>query len=286
MASEKASASSSVPNPFVLTPYIIEKRSAETADTTTLVMVPANGGQIPAFKPGQFNMLYSHGVGEAAISVSGDPKKRDKLTHTIRAVGKITNALTSLEPGSVVGVRGPYGVSWPMEEMKHHDVVVVGGGLGLAPLRPALYDLINNRSQYERIEVMYGARSPKDIVYNDEIQRWRAIQDWRFQVTVDAAGREWYGDVGVVTTRIPDARFDPKNTVALVCGPDIMMKFVIQSLTGRGIPDDRIYVSLERNMKCAVGFCGHCQYGPIFVCRDGPVFKYSDIKSFMFAKEV
>jgi NAD(P)H-flavin reductase len=285
MASEKASASS-VPNPFVLTPYVIEKRSAETADTTTLVMAPVKGGQIPAFKPGQFNMVYSHGVGEAAISVSGDPKKRDKLIHTIRAVGKITNSLTSLEPGSVVGIRGPYGVSWPMEEMKHHDVVIVGGGLGLAPLRPAIYELINNRSQYERIEIMYGARSPKDIVYNDEIQSWRARQDWRFQVTVDAAGREWYGDVGVVTTRIPDARFDPKNSVALVCGPDIMMKFVIQSLQGRGIPDDRIYVSLERNMKCAVGFCGHCQYGPIFVCRDGPVFKYSDIKSFMFVKEV
>jgi NAD(P)H-flavin reductase len=283
MASERAS---TVPNPFVLTPYVIEKRSAETADTTTLVMAPVNGGQIPAFKPGQFNMLYSHGVGEAAISVSGDPKKREKLIHTIRAVGKITNSLTSLEPGSVVGVRGPYGVAWPMEEMKHHDVVVVGGGLGLAPLRPALYELINNRSQYERVEVMYGARSPKDIVYNDEIQGWRARSDWRFQVTVDAAGREWYGDVGVVTTRIPDARFDPKNAVALVCGPDIMMKFVIQSLQGRGIPDDRIYVSLERNMKCAVGFCGHCQYGPIFVCRDGPVFKYSDIKSFMFVKEV
>jgi NAD(P)H-flavin reductase len=284
MASKGASPGSA--SPFLLTPYVLEKRSAETYDTTTLVLSPANGGKIPAFKPGQFNMVYAFGVGEAAISLSGDTEKRDKLIHTIRSVGKITNALTSMQPGSVIGIRGPYGVGWPHELAKKHDVVVVGGGLGLAPLRPLLYELMTHKDQYNQVEVMYGARTPKDIVYYDEVQTWRNFPKWHFQVTVDVGGPDWKGDVGVVTTRIPDAKFDPKNTIAFVCGPDIMMKFTIKSLVGRGISEENIYVSLERNMKCGIGFCGHCQHGPIFVCRDGPVFNYKAIRSFTDVREV
>ncbi|MFZ0700046.1 MAG: FAD/NAD(P)-binding protein [Thermoplasmata archaeon] len=251
-----------------------------------MVLTPQDHSRTLSFLPGQFNMLYVFGVGEAPISICGDTRVTDCYVHTIRAAGKVTAALCSAGPGSVIGVRGPYGVGWPWEQAYGKDVVIVGGGLGLPPLRPLLYELIRHRDRFGRVEVIYGARSPKDLVFYNEIQSWRDRPDLRFQTTVDAAGREWYGDVGVVTARLPDARFEPKQTVAYLCGPETMMKFTARALVARGVSPDGIWLSMERNMKCAVGICGHCQFGPDFVCRDGPVFRYTAIEKALSLREI
>ncbi len=273
-------------HPWVPVPFVVLERKSETPDTITLVLAPKGKSEKLSFRPGQFNMLYVFGVGEAAISISGDAQVRDRYTHTIRTVGKVTQALHAVGEGDVVGVRGPYGTGWPVPEAHGQDVVIVAGGLGLPPLRPVIYEMIRHRDRYGRIEVIYGARTPKDLVHYDEIQGWRTRSDLRFQTTVDTAGREWYGDVGVVTTRLPDTRFEPGRTVAFLCGPEIMMKLTAQALVARGIPAESIWLSLERNMKCAVGICGHCQFGPDFVCRNGPVFRYSDIERFFGVREL
>jgi NAD(P)H-flavin reductase len=273
-------------SPFVPVPWRVESVSTETPDTATLVLKPPPSTTPRSFLPGQFNMLYRFGVGEAAISISGDPSRPDELVHTVRSAGRISAALARTAPGEMLGVRGPYGVGWPVDRAAGGDLVLVAGGLGLPPLRPVLYELLRRRDRYERIEVIYGARSPQDLVYYRELQTWRARSDLRFQVTVDAAGRDWYGDVGLVTARLPDARFDPARTTALICGPEIMMRLTAQALERRGVPDDRIWMSMERNMKCAVGLCGHCQFGPDFVCRDGPVFGYREIKSRVAVREI
>jgi NAD(P)H-flavin reductase len=274
------------PSPWAPVPFRVAQRTAETSDTVTLVLAPPAGAPPATFQPGQFNMLYAFGVGEAAISISGPTEESGAFVHTVRSAGKISQALATAAPGEVVGVRGPYGTGWPVEEALGQDVVVVAGGLGIAPVRPILYELLRRRSAYGRVEVVYGARTPKDLVYYEEIQRWRARTDLRFQTTVDTAGRDWYGDVGVVTTRLPDARFEPERTVAFLCGPEIMMKLTAQALEARGVRDDRIWLSLERNMKCALGVCGHCQLGPEFVCRDGPVFRYREIRRFLAVREM
>ncbi|MCI4340090.1 MAG: FAD/NAD(P)-binding protein [Thermoplasmata archaeon] len=272
--------------PLAPVPYRVRRRSSETGDTATLVLEPVAGGAVPSFAPGQFNMLYAFGLGEVAVSISGDPTVRETLTHTVRCVGKISTALSKAPSGSVVGVRGPYGVGWPVAAAAKKDVVVLAGGLGLAPLRPVLYELLAHRERYGRVEVIYGARTPRDLLYYPEIQEWRQRTDWRFQVTVDAAGRDWYGDVGVGTTRLPDARFDPAETVAFVCGPEIMMRVSVRALQDRGVPDAAIYLSMERNMKCAVAFCGHCQLGPAFVCRDGPVLSFGALRPWLSVREI
>jgi len=276
----------SVENPWAPAPYRVEQRTAETADTATLVLSPTPGSRPLSFRPGQFNMVYAFGVGEAAISVSGDPARPEQLVHTIRSAGKVTAALAGVTPGTAVGIRGPYGTGWPLDRALGKDVVLVAGGLGLPPLRPLLYELLRHRDRVARIEVIYGARTPKDLVYYDEIQRWRARSDLRFQTTVDAAGRDWYGDVGLVTARLPDLRVDAANTVAFLCGPEVMMKFTAQGLEARGVPMTSVYVSLERNMKCAIGLCGHCQFGPAFICRDGPVFRYDVVRPFLSVREL
>jgi NAD(P)H-flavin reductase len=289
MASSATRLSASAPlpaSPFEPTPYTVLSRTPETPDTATIVLAPPRGRRIPAFTPGQFNMLYAFGLGEVAISISGNTTGTDKLVHTVRAVGKISTRISNMKPGETVGVRGPYGFGWPVEKAEKQDVIVVAGGLGLAPLRPALYQLFEHRDRFERVEVIYGARSPRELVYYDEIQSWRALKDVRFQVTVDAAGRDWYGDVGLVTARIPDSRFEAARTTAFVCGPEIMMRLTAKALAERGIPEDQIWVSMERNMKCAIGLCGHCQFGPSFICRDGPVFRYKDIKPYMTLREI
>ncbi len=275
------------PHPWAPVPFEVRERAAETVDTVTLSLAPPDGGVPPlAFRPGQFNMLYLYGIGEVAISLSGDPGRADRFVHTVRAAGKITQALQRVGLHATVGVRGPYGGGWPVEAARGQDVVLVGGGIGFAPLRPVLYELLHHRDRYGRLEVIYGARTPKDLLYYEEIQGWRARPDLRFQSTVDTAGREWHGDVGVVTTRLPECRFDPPRTIAFLCGPEIMMKRTAEALLARGIPPDRIWVALERNMKCALGICGHCQFGPEFICRDGPVFRYDTVDRFLSVREL
>ncbi|MGA7923566.1 MAG: FAD/NAD(P)-binding protein [Thermoplasmata archaeon] len=273
-------------HPWAPVPFTVKERKGETGDTITLTLSPTEGSTSLSFRPGQFNMLYAFGVGEVAISLSGDAESPHRYVHTIRGVGNVSRALCDAEVGEVVGVRGPYGKGWPLAEAQGRDIVLVAGGLGLPPLRPVLYELLRHPAHYGRVEVIYGARSPKDLVYYDEVQEWRTRPNIRFQTTVDTAGEGWKGDVGVVTTRLPDAHFAPDRTVAFLCGPEIMMKITARALIGRGVPSESIWLSLERNMKCAVGICGHCQFGPEFVCRDGPVFRYREIEPFLAVREI
>ena len=279
-------AEKSLHSSYAPVPYRVEEKRGETQDTVTLALSPPEGTAVPSFLPGQFNMLYAFGVGEVAISISGDPGQPGVLLHTIRSVGKVSGALSRKKAGETVGVRGPYGRGWPLDMACSRDVIIVAGGLGIAPLRPVIYDIVNHRDLYGRVEIVYGARTPADLLYRDEIQSWRHRTDMRFQVTVDSADRSWYGDVGIVTTRLPDTRFDPSKAIAFLCGPEIMMRFTTQALGMRGIPDASIWLSMERNMKCAIAQCGHCQYGPYFVCREGPVLSYDRVRPLMAIKEV
>lgn len=265
---------------------VVQKVKRETADTFTLELTPPAGAADFSFAPGQFNMLYAFGVGESPISISGDPARPGTLMHTIRAVGNVTKTICRLKRGEMLGVRGPFGVPWPVAEAVGNDVVIVAGGLGLAPLRPAIYHLLAQRADYGNVELIYGARTPRDLLYRRELERWRGRFDFRVHVTVDTAGSDWRGNVGVVTNIIPRARFDPVSTTALVCGPGIMMRFTVMELLGHGLAPEQIFVSMERNMKCGLGLCGHCQWGPFFVCKDGPVFPYSRIKDWFDRREV
>jgi NAD(P)H-flavin reductase len=266
-------------------PFAIGQHSRETGDTFTLTLIPGQGGGL-AFAPGQFNMLYVFGVGEVPISISGDPAHPEQLVHTIRAVGRVTRALQAMERGDCVGVRGPFGAAWPVEQAHGHDVVIVAGGIGLAPLRPALYHILAHRGLYGRVVLLYGARTPRDLLYTRELKQWRGRFDVEVEVTVDRATVEWQGAVGVVTKLIARAPFDAGGAMALLCGPEVMMRFAIAALQARGVPETSLFVSMERNMKCAVGLCGHCQLGPMFVCKDGPVFRYDRIRPFFGLREV
>ncbi len=266
--------------------FRIQRRRRETHDIFTMDLVPAEGAAAFRFLPGQFNMLYVFGVGEIPISISGDPEQPELVTHTTRAVGTVTRAMGRLTAGHMLGVRGPFGSHWPVEEAAGGDVVVVAGGIGLAPLRPALLHLLAHRARYRHVTLLYGTRTPLDIVYRRELEQWRSRFDLDVHVTVDRAigepstsrgERPWRGNVGVVTTLIPRAKFDPAHTTAMVCGPEVMMRFTLLELEQRGLGMERIYLSMERNMKCAIGFCGHCQYGPDFICKDGPVFRYDHV---------
>ncbi len=257
----------------------------ETHDTFTVGLVPASGRRGVRFAPGQFNMLYAFGAGEVPISISGDPTSPARCVHTIRAVGPATRALEHLKSGSVIGLRGPFGTPWPVERARGKDVVLVAGGIGLAPLRPAIYQLLRNAKRYGRLSLLYGARAPEDILYPNELRRWGRRKDFRVEVTVDHADSDWTGHVGVVPKLIPRARFDPLHTVAMICGPEIMMRYAIMGLEQLGVSDDRIYVSMERSMKCGIGFCGHCQYGGSFICKDGPVYPFSRVRDVFFRKE-
>ncbi len=266
--------------------YRVERVRHETHDTFTLELTPRNSSESTSFAPGQFNMLYVFGVGEVPISISGDPTKPKTLAHTTRAVGPVTKAMRKLKRHDELGVRGPFGTSWPVEEAKGFDVVIVAGGIGMAPLRPALYQLLSHRREYGKVCLLYGARSPTDLLYQREIEQLRGSSDVQVDITVDRALRWWSGNVGVVTTLIPKAIFDPTGTIALVCGPEIMMRFTIAELQKRGVREENIYISMERNMKCGVGFCGHCQFGPFFICKDGPVFRYDRVKEWLRKGEI
>jgi NAD(P)H-flavin reductase len=265
-------------NPMMPVPHRVQRLRGETDDTFTLEIEPTDGAGRFSFAPGQFNMLYVFGVGEVPISISGYPHGLKPLQHTTRVVGAVTKAMRRLKPGDMIGIRGPFGSHWPIEDATGRDIVIVAGGIGLAPLRPALYHLMAQREEYRRIVLLYGTRTPEDILYRRELERWRGKFDLEIYVTVDRASSGWRGNVGVVTTLIARAPFDPSNAMALVCGPEVMMRFTVMELHKRGVAPDRTYVSMERNMKCAIGFCGHCQYGPAFICKDGPVFRFDRIE--------
>ena len=275
-----------LPDPMLPQRYRIQRVHREIPDTFTLELEPEDGVDIPQFATGQFNMLYVFGVGEIPISISGDMAKRKPLIHTTRAVGTVSKAMSELKTNDVIGVRGPFGSYWPIKQAEGKDVVIAAGGIGLAPLRSVMYHILSHREKYGKAVLLYGARTPEDILYRHELEQWRAQFDLEVDVTVDRATGSWRGSVGVVTRLIPRASFDPNNTIAMVCGPEIMMRFTAADLEKRGVAPENIYVSMERNMKCAIGMCGHCQYGPNFVCKDGPVFQYSQIQGLLSKREV
>jgi len=266
-------------------PYRVVASRHETADTVTIDLEPV-GDRGAAFAPGQFAMVYVFGVGEVPISVSGGGGAGESLSHTVRAVGAVTRAICGLEAGDEVGIRGPYGTPWPLAEAHDKDVVVAAGGIGLAPLRPVVRRLLTDRSRYGTVSLIYGARSPRDLLFGSELQEWRSRFDAEIEVTVDRSDEGWFGDVGVVTGLLPRIAFDPANTLAMVCGPEIMMKVIARELEATGVRPEDVFISLERNMKCAVGFCGHCQYGPDFACRQGPVVPYRRVMERMRVVEL
>ncbi|MFN8215498.1 MAG: FAD/NAD(P)-binding protein [Solirubrobacterales bacterium] len=274
------------PAPMTPRPFRVVERRRETRDTWTLALEPADGGPAPEFGPGQFNMLYAFGVGEVPISVSGEPGGRGPIEHTVRAVGPVTEAICRAEPGDQLGLRGPFGSSWPLPEAAGRDVVIVAGGLGLAPLRGVLLAALARREELGGLVLLLGGRAPAELLYPGEIEAWEADPRLHVGVTVDAAEPGWRGHVGVVTTLIGTAPFDPARALAFVVGPEVMMRFTAQALLERGVEPTDLYLSLERNMKCAVTQCGRCQLGPTFVCREGPVMSVADLGRFFGVREL
>lgn len=274
-----------VDDPFLPQPYRVERRRRELVGAVTLELAPL-AGERPDFLPGQFNMLYVFGVGEVAVSLSGDADRGRTLVHTIRNVGAVSGALTRLEVGASLGVRGPFGSAWPLAEAEGADLLFVAGGLGLAPLRPAIYAALAQRERYGRVVIMVGSRTPGDILYHRELERWRRRPDLEVLLTVDYGEAGWNGHVGVVPALIPHAGLDPRETLALVCGPEVMMRFTATALLAAGLDAGCIHLSMERNMKCAIGLCGHCQFGPLFVCKDGPVLPLERIAGILAVSEI
>jgi NAD(P)H-flavin reductase len=272
--------------PMLPSAWRVLRNSPETHDTFTLELAPAEKGRVCAFAPGQFNMLYAFGAGEAAISISGPPGEPGRLVHTIRGVGMVTRLLAAARRGDEIGVRGPFGTSWDVEAARGHDVVVLAGGIGLAPLRPVIYHLLEHRERYGRVVLLFGARTPDDLLFTRELESWRGRFDVEVDVIVDRATSSWRGNVGVVTSLIPRAHFDPDDAIAFICGPQIMMEFAARDLQKAGVTPDCIYISMERNMRCGIGHCGHCQLGTEFVCKDGPVFRYDFIRPRLGVREL
>jgi len=268
-----------VPRPFRLT-----ARRQDTPDTFTMMLEPADGVPLE-FVPGQFTMMSAFGVGEVPISVSGSANVDGPLEHTVRDVGAVTHALSRTPIDDVVGIRGPYGTGWEVGDADGGDVVLVAGGIGLAPLRPAMLEVLHHRARYGRVVLLYGSRSPEDLLFTDELRRWENL-GVEVLVTVDYGTTEWNGRVGLVTALIARAGFDPRSTLALVCGPEVMMRFAAAALIERGVPPTKVRLSLERNMRCGVGLCGHCQYRELFVCVDGPVLPFGEISGLLGVREL
>jgi NAD(P)H-flavin reductase len=263
---------------------ILDVRQENEQTFTWVLSLPEHAASF-SFLPGQFNMLYQFGMGEVPISISGASHRDDRIVHTIRAVGTVTRAMQGLSAGANIGVRGPFGTSWPVEEAKGKDLLLIAGGIGLAPLRPVLYQALHERDAFGSITVLYGARQPSELLFSQEVAEWEAREDVDFQVTVDMGDAGWHGHVGLVTELIRFASFDPANTLAMVCGPEIMMRFAAEAIARTGVPEERIVLSMERNMKCALGWCGHCQLGPHFVCKDGPVYPYPTMRRWLTRRE-
>ena len=278
------------PEPLVDDPMLprlfrVERTRRDTRDTFTLELEPADGERL-RFAAGQFTMLGAWGVGEVPISISGDPTAQGPLEHTIRSVGSVTRALVHTERGGVLGVRGPFGTGWEVARAEGGDAVFAAGGIGLAPLRSALQEVVAHRDRYRRVLLLYGARTPQDVLFAPDLRRWESDCDVEVAVTVDNGPYDWRGRVGFVTQLVPRAGFDPARTTAFVCGPEIMMRASAQALADRGVATDRIRLSMERSMKCGVGLCGHCQLRELFLCVDGPVLGYDRLEPLMSRREL
>ncbi|MDD5173234.1 MAG: FAD/NAD(P)-binding protein [Candidatus Omnitrophota bacterium] len=264
-------------NPYSYIEAEILNITTETSNIKTFTLKPRE--TIP-FLAGQFMDVSVPGVGEAPFTPSSNHKIADKLDFTIMNVGRVTGLLHEMEKGKTVGLRGPYGTAYPIAEWKNKEIFIVGGGVGLAPLRALLYALFNNIDDYKKIILRYGARTYKDIVYINEIETWKKrAANVDIGVTVDVGDELWKGNVGLVTTVLKDSGVDINNAVSIVCGPPIMMKFVTFKLLDMGFKDNQIYLSMEKNMSCGIGKCGHCRIGPYYACKDGPVFTYDKLKN-------
>jgi anaerobic sulfite reductase subunit B len=264
-------------------PFVVAAREQDTVDTWTLTL-EALDGEIPVLAPGQFVMVYVFGIGEVPISVSGPAGRPGPVVLTVRSVGAVTAAVCGSEPGAVLGLRGPFGNSWPIEDAAGGDVVVVAGGIGLAPLRSLVLTTVERRAEYGEVSLLYGARTPGDLLYTRQLDEWRdAIA---VDVTVDAAESGWPGKVGVVPKLVAGAAFEADEATAFVVGPEIMMRYTVEALAERGLPPERIHLSMERHMRCGVGLCGHCQLGPTLICRDGPVYSWAELEPWLKVREL
>lgn len=254
-------------------------RTKKMTDLEKLFEIQLPGGESLDHEPGQFVQVSLFGVGEAPISVSSSPTKRGSFEICVRAVGKFTKALHKLEAGDEVGIRGPFGKGFPVRILEGNDLLFVAGGLGIVPLRSLINFVIDNRRDFGKVSILLGCRTPKDMLFGDEVDQWEKRLDVSFSCTVDKADEEWKGNVGLITSLIPGVTLDPKRTFGVVVGPPIMYKFVIAELLAKNIPERQILVSLERHMKCGLGKCGHCQINGVYCCQDGPVFTYDKVKS-------
>ena len=270
-------------NPYLIHPAeIVEKKQeSPTIATFRLRLTDPATRESFRFKAGQFNMLYVFGVGEVAISIVSDPEEPGFLDHTIRIVGRVTNTLGKLDIGDPIGVRGPFGVGWPMDGAKGKDVLIVTGGLGCAPVVGAIEYMFRRREEYGAMTILHGVKTPHDLLYRERYDTWRHQPRTQVLLTSDEPGKTWHSHVGVVTELFDALEFDPDKTLVMMCGPEIMMRIACNSLTHKGLRPDSMYVSLERHMECGIGLCGHCQLGPFFVCKDGPVMRLDRLMPYL-----
>ncbi|TFE70232.1 2-polyprenylphenol hydroxylase [Methylacidiphilum sp. Yel] len=272
-------------NPFIPKPFVIEEKKRESPSVFSLYLRPID--QLPFyFLPGQFNMLSAIGGGEAAISIASDPTNPHILIHTLRIVGNVTKALSKLDKNDFVLVRGPYGRGWPIDLVKRKTLILVAGGIGLPPLLPLLYIAQKNKGYFKNLILLYGARTKDDLLFMPLLYKLKAEQIITLHVSVDRPSRDWKGQFGTVTALIPSISFDNKETFVFSCGPEIMMRFMARAFIQKNLPKEHIFFSMERNMKCAIGICGHCQLSPFFICKDGPVFPYEKIEHLLTVEEL
>lgn len=274
---------------FAMTPlpYVVTHAHRENSAAVTLAMEPADPSAAPiSWKPGQFTMLYAFGVGEIPVSISGYPGVGGPLVQTVRDVGAVSHAITELRAGQMLGVRGPFGRGWrDRSEPERDNILIVAGGLGLAPVRPLVYNAAARRAAYGTAEVIIGSRNPDELLYTDEYRAWREF-GLNVIVTVDRADEDWDGEIGMVTQPLAELSLEPEHTTAYLCGPEVMMRATAAALTDHGFAPSAIRLSMERSMKCGVGVCGHCQLGPELICRDGPCYGYDEISGLMAVKEL
>lgn len=271
-------------NPYLpLVARVIENRE-ETPDifTLRLQLKDAHLAETYSFEPGQFNMLYMPGVGEVPISIVSDPQDKHCIDHTIRAVGRVTRVLQKLQAGDELGIRGPFGSSWPMAQIKQQDVLIITGGLGCAPVVSVINYIVKRRSDFGRLVIMQGVKHSNDLIWKDQYQQWAALDNTQVALAANQTTPAWSWSSGYVTDLFDEVCFNPDKSIAMLCGPEIMMSATIRELLQRGLTEQQVWLTMERNMQCAVGHCGHCQHGSKFVCKDGPVFNYPAVKDWFF----
>ncbi|MDT7042832.1 FAD/NAD(P)-binding protein [Candidatus Nitronereus thalassa] len=270
-------------NPFLIYPAIIVGKTQESPDILSLRLQfeDSEMRETFRFKAGQFNMLYVFGVGEVAISIVSDPDEPEFLDHTIRVVGRVTNVIGHMDIGDTLGIRGPFGKGWPMEEAKGKDVVVITGGLGCAPVVGAIEYMFRRREEYGAIKIIHGVKTPHDLLFRERFDQWRRHPNTDVLLASDEPGKTWHYHVGVVTELFDEVEVHPDKAIVMMCGPEIMMRVAVNMLSHRGLRPDGMYVSLERHMECGIGLCGHCQMGPFFLCKDGPVMRLDTILPFL-----